>query len=123
MESNLLHKDSDEARRQLDQLEGAESSESESEEEEEQGEPDKKEVHVHICTCIPWTWVFKCMHLFAKSARKYVLKSLINALKCRYEIDRTHVYGWVRVVKDEQSLRVHGVTEIEKALYKWQPDR
>ena len=64
------------------------------------------------------------MHeLIAKSARKYVLKSLINALKCQYEIDHTHVYGWVRVVKDEQSLRVHGVTEIEKALYKWQPDR
>ena len=45
MDSNLLHKESDEARRQLDQLEGAESSESESEGEEEQGEPDKKEVH------------------------------------------------------------------------------
>ena len=43
MDSNLLHKESDEARRQLDQLEGAESSESESEGEEEQ-EADKKEV-------------------------------------------------------------------------------
>ena len=46
MDSTLLHKDSDEARRQLDQLEGAESSESESEGDEEEGESDKKEVHV-----------------------------------------------------------------------------
>ncbi len=48
MDSNLLHKDSDEARRQVDQLEGAESSESESEGEEEEGESDKKEVHIHV---------------------------------------------------------------------------
>ena len=60
MDSTLLHKDSDEARRQLDQLEGAESSESESEGDEEEGEANKKEVHVHmlcilmcvsVCTC------------------------------------------------------------------------
>ena len=44
MDSNLLHKESDEARRQLAQLEGAESSESESEGEEEQGEAEKEEV-------------------------------------------------------------------------------
>ena len=47
MDSTLLYKDSDEARRQLDQLEGGESSESESEGDEEEGESDdKKEVHV-----------------------------------------------------------------------------
>ena len=47
MDSNQLYKESDEARRQLDQLEGTESSESESEgEEEAQGEADKEEVHV-----------------------------------------------------------------------------
>ena len=45
MDSNQLHKESDEARRQLDQLEGEESSESESEGEgETQGETDKEEV-------------------------------------------------------------------------------
>ena len=44
MDSNLLHKESDEARRQLAQLEGAESSESEGEEDEEQGDDDKEEV-------------------------------------------------------------------------------
>ena len=48
MDSNLLHKESDEARRQLAQLEGAESSESEGEEDEEQGDDDKEEVHVHV---------------------------------------------------------------------------
>ena len=46
MDSNLLHKESDEARRQLDQLEGAESSESESEGEED-GEADKQEVCIY----------------------------------------------------------------------------
>ena len=34
-------------------------------------------------------------------------------LKYQYEIDHTHVYGWVRVVNDMQSLRAHGV-KIEK---------
>ena len=48
MDSNLLHKESDEARRQLDQLEGAESSESESEGEEDR-EADKQEVHTSTC--------------------------------------------------------------------------
>ena len=53
MDSNLLHKDSDEVRHQLDLLEGAESSESESEGEEEgQGEADKQEIRLLVqCVC------------------------------------------------------------------------
>ena len=50
MDSNLLHKESDEARRQLDQLEGDESSESESEGEEE-GHADADKQEVRMCTC------------------------------------------------------------------------
>ena len=51
MDSNLLHKESDEARSQLDLLEGAESSESESEGEEEgQGEADKEEIRLCVCS-------------------------------------------------------------------------
>ena len=45
-----------------------------------------------------------------------------HALKYQYEIDHTHVYGWVRVVKNLWSLRAHGIT-IEKALYKWRLER
>ena len=44
MDSNLLHKESDEARRQLAQLEGEESSESESEDEDAQTDAEKEEV-------------------------------------------------------------------------------
>ena len=44
------------------------------------------------------------------------------ALKYQYEIDHTHIYGWVRVAKDLCSSRAHGVT-IEKALYKRRPER
>ena len=41
----------------------------------------------------------------------------LNALKYLYEIDHTHIYGWVRVVNDVHSLHACGV-KIEKALYK-----
>ena len=47
---------------------------------------------------------------------------MLDALKYQYEIDHTHVYGWVRVVKDVQSSRAHGVS-IEKALSKRRPER
>ena len=43
-------------------------------------------------------------------------------LKYQYEIDHTHVYGWVRVVKDS-GVHMHMESQIEKAHYKQQPER
>ena len=43
-------------------------------------------------------------------------------LKYQYEIDHTDVYGWVRVIKDESSLRVHGVTNQESFTYSGQKE-
>ena len=48
---------------------------------------------------------------------KKVCASILDALKYQYEIDHTHVWGWVRVVNNVQSLRAHGV-KIEKVLDK-----
>ena len=49
MDSNLLYKESDEARRQLAQVEGGVSSQSESEaEEEEGGDADKEQVRTYV---------------------------------------------------------------------------
>ena len=50
------------------------------------------------------------------------MRLILDALSISiYEIDHTHVYGWVRVVNDVHSLCAHGV-KIEKALYKRQPE-
>ena len=40
------------------------------------------------------------------------MRLILDALKYLYEIDHTHVYGWVRVIKDKQCL----CAQIEKAL-------
>ena len=37
-------------------------------------------------------------------------------LKYQYEIDHTHIYRWVRVVKDVSSSRAHGATNRESSL-------
>ena len=59
-------------------------------------------------------WVFKCMHLLQNQQENMRLN-----LKYLYEIVHTHIHGWVRVVKDEQSLhgwRAHGVTNRKSSL-------
>ena len=51
---------------------------------------------------------FKCTHLLRNQQE--------DVLKHQYEIDHTHEYGWVRVVKDVSSLHAHGVTNQESSL-------
>ena len=52
---------------------------------------------------------FKCMHLLQNQQESMCLK-ILDILKYQYEIDHTHVFEWVRVIKDESSFRAHGVT-------------
>ena len=40
---------------------------------------------------------------------------ILDVLKYQYEIDHTHIYEWVRVLKDEC---MHMESQIEIALYK-----
>lgn len=77
MDSNLLHKESDEARRQLAQLEGAESSESESEEEEEgQGEANKEEV------CVSALWLYMYVHTAYNIMCMYIVHAPMYVVGC-----------------------------------------